>query len=515
MAEIVKPKDLAKVLESIPEGQLANAAEELGMTTKQLSGFVNKPTSKAFQKIAETLGEGIEGAQKFVNKFIGREPTELEKVGAKAAQGGMEPPKVQPQFATEQIKPPSETGLQVTSQPGGFLATIEQPGQMTPAPSPRMSGLGQKLEERAPLQLGPAVSKKEPTVGTDVVTGAPMSVVPKKAAGLGAAAAGAATLLASAGFSQEAKAPTVIKEAGVDKPTDIAPIIQNAAQAVEPEKQNILEQQAQELAAKAQSIEDKLTQDYEKKQARLELMKLTETVMHGLVTAIGANALLNRGSPFAVDFSQGPRTDWNAEFDRLQKDYATQMGALTQKYKLESAEKRAAAAEAGRESRFQQMMEFREKGLAAKEGQKAGIVEEKAAQKRAKLEADTTGLIERISALDPAKDVNQLATARGQLYKVTKQLFTPEEQKQVEARAAELAKADESTVRNFFRSIGVVSKEKTKKEYGQLTNAYAQAVREKLFPEAEQAPAAPAAETELEAKKRRLQELLAKQKGGQ
>jgi hypothetical protein len=393
MADILKPKQLAGILESIPADKLDDAAAELGVDATKLNAFIKKPSGKFLQKVADKLGEGVEGAQKFVDKFVGRTPTELEQVGMEAAKGGVKPPSVQPPFAKEQINPPGETGFQMPGQPGGPLATIEQPGQMTPVPSPRLSGLGQKLEEKAPLQLGPAGRREETlrgslgdefnaSMGIDEVTGAPKSIVPKKAAGLGAAAAGAA-VLASAGFSKEANAPAVIREAALDKVEDVAPLIQNAIQATEPDKQAALLEQAQQLQAAAQSIEAKLTSDYEKKQARVELMKLAETVMGGLVTAIGANALLNRNSPFAVDFSQGPKTDWNSQFDRLQKDYATQMGLITQKYKIEAAEKRAQAAETGREARFQQELGLKREALGIKEQKAATEVARKASEKEA------------------------------------------------------------------------------------------------------------------------------------
>jgi hypothetical protein len=306
--------------------------------------------------------------------------------------------------------------------------------------------------------------------------------VPKKSA---AAAVGLGIAGLGAGFSKEANAPTTIKAAEVDKVQDLSPAINRAVDqgAVTPEQKSVLENQAQQLEIAAQSLEQKLTTEYEKKKARVELMQLAETVMSGLVTAIGANALLNRGSPYAVDFSKGPKTDWAGEFDRLQKDYSTQMGAIMQKYKLEAAEKRAQAREAGQEARFQKTMEMREKELQAREGKTADTAAQRAADKKAKLEADATGLIEKIAAFDPEKDVAKMSTSRGQLYKVTQQLFNPEERKQIEARAAEIAKEDEPKVRAFFRSIGLVSQEKTPKEYANLTNAYAQAVREKLLPE--------------------------------
>jgi hypothetical protein len=486
MADILKPKQLAGILESIPEDKLDDAAAELGVDATKLNAFIKKPSGKFLQTVADKLGEGVEGAQKFVDKFVGRTPTELEQIGMKAAQGGGKPPSVQPQFAAEQIKPPGETG-----QPGGPLATIEQPGQMTPVPSPRLSGLGQKLEEKAPLQLGPAGRREETlrgslgdefnaSMGLDEVTGAPMSKVPKKAAGLGVAAAAGAAVLA--GFSKEANAPVVIKEAAVDKPDDVAPLLEKAKKNVEPDKQAALMQQAQQLQAAAQSIEDKLTKDYEKKQARVELMKLTETIMHGLVTAIGANALLNRNSPFAVDFSQGPKTDWNSQFDRLQKDYATQMGLITQKYKIEASEKKAEAAEAGREARFQQEMRFKREELGIKEQKAATEVARKASEK---------------DAANKDKAFAELSGAIAAL----KEKSTPISAKQVTASATRLGIPP--------GKIDLLISKTTGKGAFNLADEKEVA---KILEEYRPGQAAPA--SDLEAKKKRMQELLAKQKGG-
>lgn len=474
VAEIVKPKDIAKILENIPENQIASAAEELGVKPEQLTKFVNKPTSKAFEKIAETLGEGLEGAQKFVDKFLQRgteavppRPLALPPAAEEAAQAlpaVVTPPgPLSPRM--ESIKSKAQKGV-IDVEPISARPALP-PGQAEVPPPAAMS---QTPSQQA---MEAATAPKPPQMSTAKKV---------SAAGLGAAVLGA-------GFSQEANPPPAVKEAQVDKVQDISTMVSKAVeqQAVTPEQQTVLESQAKQLEAAAQSLEQKLTSDYEKKKARVELMQLAETVMNGLVTAIGANALLNSGSPYAVDFSKGPKTDWNSEFDRLQKDYVTQLGSITQKYKLEAAEKRAAAKEAGVEARFQRQMDLRERALAAKQAQTEGTTAQKAADKKAKLEADAVGLIEKISAFDPAKDVAKMSTSRGQLYKVTQQLFSPEERKQLEARAAELSKENESKVRTFFRDIGLVSQEKTPKEYANLTNAYAQAVAEKLGG----APAAP------------------------
>ena len=273
----------------------------------------------------------------------------------------------------------------------------------------------------------------------------------------------------------------------MDKVEDVAPLIQNAIQATEPDKQAALLAQAQQLQAAAQSIEAKLTSDYEKKQARVELMKLAETVMGGLVTAIGANALLNRNSPFAVDFSQGPKTDWNSQFDRLQKDYATQMGLITQKYKIEAAEKRAQAAEAGREARFQQELGLKREELGIKEQKAATEVARKASEKE---------------AASKDKAFAELSGALASL----KEKSTPMSNKQVVANATKLGIPKEEIDL-------LVSKTTGKGLFNLADEEQVSGILEKYRP-GQAAPAAAAPTSDLEAKKKRMQELLAKQKGG-
>jgi len=476
VADIVKPKDLAKILENIPENQIANAAEELGVKPEQLTKFVNKPTGKAFEKIAETLGEGVEGAQKFVDKFLQR--------GAEAV-----PPKplALPPAAVESAQ--------------ALPAVVTPPGPL----SPRMQSISSKVQKdfidvepilaKPTLPAGqaeaPKMSQAPAQQALEAAT-APkppqQTMVPKKSA---AAAAGLGAVVLGAGFSKEANAPAVIKEAQVDKVQDISQAVTTAVkqQAVTPEQQAILEDQAQQLEVAAQSLEDKLTKDYEKSKARVELMRLAETVMNGLVTAIGANALLNKGSPYAVDFSKGPKTDWNSEFDRLQKDYSTQMGAIMQKYKLEATEKRAQAKEAAQESRFQQQMGLREKELEAKQGRATSAAAQKAEEK---------------AAVAKDKAFSELSGALASL----KEKSTPISNKQVVANATKLGIPKEEIDL-------LVSKTTGKGLFNFADEEQVASILEKYRPGQQQAaaPAAPA-ESDLEAKKRRLQELLAKQKGG-
>ncbi len=364
MAEIVKPKDIAKILENIPENQIANAAEELGVKPEQLTKFVNKPTGKAFEKIAETLGEGLEGAQKFVDKFLQREtPT---------------PPPPSKPLAL----PPAAV------EPAPALpAVVTPPGPL----SPRMQSVSSKAQKAIidvePLSAKPALpagqTSQTPTQQAMEAATAPKPPQMTKAPVKRAAAAALAGIGAS--FSKTANQPPAIQAAQVDSVADVKGLADKAeAQgAVTPEQKVVFQQQAEQVDKASQSLEKILRDEYRRDKARVELMQLTETIMNGLVTAIGANALLNRGSPYAIDFSKGPKTDWAGELDRLQKDFKIQMDALNEKYKLEEAEKRAAEREAVQESRFQRTMELRERELEARQGQAAGTAAQRAQEKAA------------------------------------------------------------------------------------------------------------------------------------
>ena len=570
--------EAADILKTVPENKLDEVASKLGVDTDFVKQSIKNPKTKQAKEFFTTslkkVGESLEGMQKFVDQTLGRAKEEAVELGTKRdlSMGG-QPAAVGEKFKVDFTgRPTPGTGKGFTSTPGvddrgGPLVPIKPPEEIpviTPeVVSPRMQNVSQKLltpgvqdaervstglvpggqarpvevsqEELAGLASkakpgtpGQGVTERMPrnrpslsdefnaSMGLDEVTGAPMSKVPKKAAGLGAAAAAGAAALASAGFSKVANAPVVVKEAAVDKVDDVAPLLEKAKKNVEPDKQAALLQQAQQVTQVAKSIEElfkEVRDENRDKQARIELMKVTETIMHGLVTAIGANALLNRNSPFAVDFSQGPKTDWNAQFDRLQKQFDTQIGFLTEKYKIEEAGKRAVARETQRQAERKEDLAFKEKELAAKQQGQATSAAEAQEKKKETAIASATGIIEKISALDKEKDSQQLATARGQLYKQAKAILPKEELVQVEERAATLFNAEKSKWKEFFRSIGLASQEPSKKEYGQMTDAFARALNEKINP----APgfagqAAPA--SDLEAKKKRMQELLAKQKGG-
>lgn len=135
-------------------------------------------------------------------------------------------------------------------------------------------------------------------------------------------------------LSQQPDAPSTLQAGDVKDTQDLVDLANKAAPTLPPEQA----QKTKENAEKIKTIEDLLADVEKRKQQkvdRIELMQAIETMAHGLVTAIGAGVMLNRGSPFAVDFSKGPKVDWASQLDRLQKDFDTQTNALIKKYGIE------------------------------------------------------------------------------------------------------------------------------------------------------------------------------------
>jgi hypothetical protein len=523
-------------------GKLKKLAEEVGVSTKSLEKIADKGT-----EALEGIGKKLDDLQLRVDSIFGRagkEPTELEKLGAKAAQGGQTPPTVPPAFAKEEIArekgftlatPPPPQGMEgsrggplvgsnrtyfpnetvdpATGAPMSTQTAVVPYGSVLNKPTMTQEELSKAAAQAKPGQAGRGVS--EVTPATKVARGEEsrmqaeraadlglnldlpeipgMPKIPKgiKRVGLGLGIAGIAS-----GFSKEANAPTTIAAAQVDKIEDVKGLANNAeAQgAVTPEQKVVFEEQAEQVNKASQSLEKMLLKEYQRDKARVELMQLTETIMNGLVTAIGANALLNRGSPYAVDFSKGPKTDWAGEFDRLQKDFNTQMNALNEKYKLEATEKRAQAREEAIESRFVRGQELEREKLAAreaKEGQTAAAAATTAENKAFEKQSNAYAQLRKAIENKKPGDVERFGFVAG----------LPDED--IEAIKKEMGKGWFRKTYDSFEAL-LSSKEATTLD----------SILKKYRPGQQVAPAAAAAPSDAEAKRRRLEELRAKKSGG-
>ena len=306
------------------------------------------------------------------------------------------------------------------------------------------------------------------------------------------------------GFSGDEAAPPVVKEAGVEDAQDVKTVVDTIPEAaITPEQKEALNKQVDNFTEAVQSFERRMAaeQDAAKKEkvlkeGRLEFMRALETIMHGMVSALGANAMLNRGSPFAIDFSKGPQTDWASEFDRLQKNYDSQLNGIRSRYGLALKEQEAKAAEARaqqREVRAEKELALKEKALEqrgqaqqAAQTQKAAGQAEKAAEKQlalkekafAELSGSIAALKEKSTPIS-AKQVTANATRLG---------IPPEEIKLL---------IDKTTGKGFFNFAD--------------ENKVAD-ILEKYRPGQAATEAAPV-ESEQERKERRRQELLRKARG--
>lgn len=313
--------------------------------------------------------------------------------------------------------------------------------EVTPESKTRIAEAGRTEAERAadfelrmqglPSERAVELGAKAAKAGKYAVGGAAAG-----AGGLGLGLVG--KMLFDKGFSGDETAPPVVKEAGVEDAADVKTVVGTIPETAMPaEQKQAVEKQVDEFTEAIQSFERRMAaegkeaRDEKKlKEGRLEFMRALETIMHGMVSALGANAMLNRGSPFALDFSKGPQTDWASEFDRLQKSYDSQMAEIRSRYGLamkEKQEQRAAAQAASREAREEKRLELQERaleqrGAAAqeKQAQRAAGQAEKAAEKqlalREKAFAELSGSIAALkekSTPISAKQVTANATRLG------------------------------------------------------------------------------------------------------
>ncbi|NDD53366.1 hypothetical protein EBZ39_05750 [bacterium] len=504
--------------------QLETLATKTGFDVEALDDVVQKGVGKGgvkggkdlLKSIVDKLGGTIESVQTEVNTLLGR----TRDVG-----GGQVPPSAKGQV---EITGPVD-GL--TRGKGFTMAPrVGEQGEALPVPvstkqagalegqaviepevldSPRMTSLqtkmGRAAEDATTIQPRLALpegqteaAKMSQTPSQKMLEAATAPKPQQMSMAKKAAAAGLVGL--GAGFSKEANAPVVIKESGIDKVEDVKGLADKAeAQgAVTPEQKAVVVQQVEQVAKAQKSLGEILQEEYKQDKARIELLRLTETIMNGLVTAIGANALLNRGSPYAVDFSKGPKTDWAGELDRLQKDFKIQMDALNEKYKLEAHEKQETEREARRKYEFEETQKLSREKLEAqkaKQSQAAGaaktIAESKALEKQNKAYSQ---LLKAVENKKPG-DVKRFGFEAG----------LPDED--IKAIKDEMGKGWFRKTYDSFEAL-LSSEEATT-----LDN-----ILKKYRPGQQAAPAAPGAAAPADADRKRLEELralkAAKQKGG-
>jgi len=226
---------------------------------------------------------------------------------------------------------------------------------------------------------------------------------------------------------------------------------------------------------------------------------------------MGSYALLQRGSPFAVDFSKGPKIDWDARYNSIQKEYQGLRDELINKYKIDMrAEERAQERELEREK-----FDIQKKEKEAADNEKAEAKRTAAADKaEAKREATFNKMQGSLAiALDDTTNPGRLLTEKKNLVTMGSSLIGAKTTDTLLQQALDEAKANRGWSTTIKEFLGMDVKMKPE-EQAKVTRRFAELLNTKLE-EAPQAPQAPAPD---EAKLKRLQELRAKQKaatGGQ
>jgi hypothetical protein len=270
--------------------------------------------------------------------------------------------------------------------PAGSLARVQQrvqeaqpiePVKQLPPPGRREETLRESLQEGQPgmeqlpeYNLGIGPSKRTMAKAALGVTGA------------GAAAAGYKLLGDKPLATQEGVGDTT-RVAEVTATPDIKAMTDKAMPHVPEQAKEIIQNQVQKVLSLEERLNNELSDartKYNKEVARKEMLQAIETVMHGLVTALGAKAALDRGSPFAIDFSKGPQVNWESKFANLQKDFELQTNAIVKKYDLEQKERLEQQKAEESKRRYEERM-----GL---EREKLGVEKTKVEQQLAKQQAE-------------------------------------------------------------------------------------------------------------------------------
>lgn len=354
--------DIVRAVEVSGEDAVAAA---LGKTTDFVKGVVEKGLNT---KVGRELVKGVEGLDE---KLLELRTPKTGQTPPPAFTGAMAPSPGGPLVPAQSraLSRVSE-GLvaneiaydPITKAPMSTQTAVVPYGSRMERPTTSTTEVAEAAGKAKPRPAGVGVSELTPEAKTriaeesrlqaeraaDLGLGLDLEMKPSaktvRRAGLGVAGVGAAAagyrLLDNKSIVEQPEAGQTTVAAGLESPKEAVNLANTAVQSnALPEE---AKQQQMENAQKIESIADVLERRlaakekaYDTAVARKELLQALETMMHGLVTAIGAKALLDRGSPYAVDFSKGPRVDWESQYNRLQKDFELQTNALIKKYGME------------------------------------------------------------------------------------------------------------------------------------------------------------------------------------
>lgn len=473
----ISPENIEEVVslvkKAVDESDVESVAKSLNIEAKDVQKLAKGKAPKGLvTNLLEKAGGTIESLQsKFDATFRPGESKALVPVG-------------QPGALVPQARPGALSTIQQSLNEGRDAVT-GAPMTLLPPPGRREELLSESLSEAQPRVDMPEM---------DLRLGPTKETVKKTAAGATALATGytVGKTVMGKSLKEQPEAGQVTQAAEFEKPEDIGTATDMAVNSgvVSPEQAEQIKANVEKVKT-VQDLIKEVRDENKREKTRLEWLRAIETIAHGLATAIGANALMNRGSPFAVDFSKGPQVDWESQFNRLQKDFDTQINAILKDEELQQKQKQFEAREARRAQEREEDVALKREAMDIR-AQEAGITaEERKQAKQEKLAADATKSIETVLGLDPEKDANRLVTARGTMLKTARQLLGPNElndmAQQAAQNAAEKAGITTKAIRSFKEFLGMKA-EPGKKDYALSTVEFAKLLNQKLSGE-EPAPA--------------------------
>jgi len=525
-------------------GKLDDLADKTGFDAEVLNEIAEKGVKNVkggkgiLGSVVEKLGGAIEGVQTEVNTLLGRRKTIPEGTVPPSAKGAVDitgpvdgvrgkgftmqaEPRGGPLARTAEIlenqtvdpvtRAPMSSQTALTTIPGYGptrepLISQEEISKSAAAGQTRVQAEGaartRRMEAEAGGPAGFQASQEELSALGE--TGIPLDLTLPGGLKVGAGvAAGAGALggltVAYKNYVQRPEAQQQIPSAvaaEVEGPEQLATVVDKAVPAMEPEKAQQLQAQAKEVLTLGQQLEKALARerDAEKKEKdRLAMFRLIDKIADGVATAMGSYALLQRGSPFAVDFSKGPKIDWDARYNSIQKEYQGLRDELINKYKIDMrAEERAAEMELEREKLGIQQKE--------KEAEKAEKAEAKRTAAADKAEAKREATFNKMqgalaTALDETTPPGRLLTEKKNLVTMGSSLIGAKTTDTLLQQALDEAKANRGWSTTIKEFLGMDVKMKPE-EQAKVTRRFAELLNTKLE-EAPQAPQAPQAPTGL------------------